>query len=100
MAWHRVGNKFLSQSEYDDDEDAKWMLGLFLAGTIVTGFLLHHYLVNPEWYKAIRATVTVVPALGIGVLLAMLRHIVRILLLIAFILAVVAIIIGVISSLI
>lgn len=100
MARYRVGNRFLSQAEFDDEQDAKWIGGLFLISALVTGFLLHRYLVNPEWHKAIRFAVTVIPALGMGILLACLHRIVRMLLSLAFVLAVIALVIGIIVSLI
>ena len=100
MARYRIGNKFLSQSEYDNDQDTKWMGGLFLVGALITGFLLHYYLVNPEWHKAIRFTVTTVPAIGVGVLCAILRHVIQMIMGLAIILAVIALIISIISSLI
>ncbi|ELY7546119.1 hypothetical protein SOK14_004228 [Cronobacter turicensis] len=100
MARYRVGNKFLSQAEFDEEQDAKWIGGLFLVGALLTGFLLHHYLVNPEWHKAIRIAVTVIPALGMGILLAFLHRIVRMLMGLAFILAILALVIKILVSLI
>jgi hypothetical protein len=98
MARFRLGNRYLSQQEYDAEMDWKWVWGLFLVGSVLTGCLVHAYLVNPDWHKAIRFIVTTVPALAAGVVLVKLRHYIQILLGLAVILLIAGVVIGIISS--
>lgn len=98
MARYRLGNRYLSQQEYDAEIDWKWVWGLFLFGSVLTGWLVHAYLVNPDWHKAIRFIVTTVPAMAVGVVFVKLRHYIQILLGLAVILLIAGVVIGVISS--
>lgn len=77
MARYRVGNKYLSQKEYDDDLDNKWVAGLFLVGAFTTGYLLHSYVVNPTWHVIFRFTITVFPSFAVGCLLVKFRRFIR-----------------------
>lgn len=99
MARYRIGNKYLSQDEYDAEMDWKWMCGFFLAGAVITGWLVHTYLVNPHWHQAIRFFVTTVPAVLVGWLLVKIRYYIMMLMGLAVVLFVVALVIGVIVSL-
>ena len=105
MARYRTGNRYLSQDEYDAEMDWKWMCGFFLAGALITGWLVHTYLVNPHWHQAIRFFVTTVPAVAIGWLLVRIRCYIMMLMLmlmlmgLVVVLFVVALVIGVIVSL-
>ena len=98
MARYRIGNRYLSQDEYDAEMDWKWVCGLFLAGAVLTGWLVHIHLVSPDWPKAIRFIVTTVPALAAGVLLVKLRHYIQVLIGIAALLLVAGVVIQVIAS--
>lgn len=100
MARYRIGNRFLSQEEYDAEMDWRWVCGLFLIGAIGTGTLVHSYFVNPEWHKLIRFLVTVIPAIAIGVLLVRLRYFIMVLVGLLILLFVVALIVSIISSMI
>ncbi|NUU68868.1 hypothetical protein HQN64_22605 [Enterobacteriaceae bacterium BIT-l23] len=95
MARYRVGNRFLSQEEYDAEQDGKWMPGLFLVGALGSGFLLHTYVVNPAWHAAICFIVTVFPAVVIGCLLARFRRIIIMLIDLGIALLVIAVVIGI-----
>lgn len=99
MARYRIGNRYLSQDEYDAEMDWKWVCGLFLVGTIVTGWLVHTYLVNPDWHKAIRFIVTTVPAVVMGVVLVKLRHYIQIIVGLIVLLIGVGIVISIVASL-
>lgn len=100
MARYRIGDRFLSQEEYDAEMDWRWVCGLFLVGAVLTGWLVHAYVVSPEWYKSIRFIVTTVPALAAGVLFVKLRHYIQLLISIAILLLIAAVVIGIISSII
>ena len=69
MARYRIGDRYLSESEYNQEQDGSWIFGLFLVGAIVVGLLVNRYVVNPEWHTAIRFLVTVVPAVIAGAFL-------------------------------
>lgn len=93
MARYRVGNRFLSQEEYDSEFDWKLMVGLFLVGSIGTGFLLHQYVVNPHWHDSIRFIVTVLPSIAVGCILALLRTLILMLFIAIIAITIVAVII-------
>lgn len=100
MARYRVGDKFLSQEEYDKDMDFKWACGLFLIGSILTGCLVHNYLVSPSWHQAIRFIVTAVPAFAVGIAFVKLRHFIMMLLGLAVIIGIAALVISILLSII
>lgn len=100
MARYRIGNRFLSQEEYDSEMDWRWVCGLFLIGAIGTGMLVHAYVVSPEWHKVIRFLVTVIPSIAIGVLLVRLRRFIMVLVGLLAILFVISLVVSVISSMI
>ncbi|ASG84168.1 hypothetical protein KG918_003442 [Salmonella enterica] len=89
MARYRSGNRWLSASEHEEELSFRWGAGLFLAGAIVTGLLLHS-VVPLYWYKPVRFVVEVIPALLVGGVLAYFQRTIRAVLLIAGILAVLA----------
>lgn len=99
MARYRIGNRYLSQVEYDTEMEWKWMCGFFLVGAVITGWLVHTYLVNPHWHQAIRFFVTTVPAVFAGWLLVKIRYYIMMLMALAVALFVVALVIGIIVSL-
>ncbi|QAB32613.1 hypothetical protein [Pantoea ananatis] len=99
MARYRIGNRYLSQDEYDYEMDWKLICGFFLAGAVITGWLIHTYLVNPHWHQAIRFFVTTVPAFAVGWLLVKIRYYIMMLMALAVALFIVALVIGIIVSL-
>jgi len=98
MARYRVGDRYLSEAEHNEESDGNWILGLFLVGAILTGLLVNRSLVNPEWHTAFRFLVTVVPAVVVGAVLAALHLWIRRLLFIGFGLLVLGVVISVIVS--
>lgn len=98
MARYRIGNKYLSQEEYDAEMDWKWICGLFLVGSVLTGWFVNTHLVSPEWHKVIRFFVTTIPAVAVGVLLVKLRHYIQILIGLGIILLIAAVVISLIAS--
>jgi hypothetical protein len=100
VARYRIGNKFLSQSEYDSEMDYRWGFILFIIGSIASGILIHFYIINPEWHKAIRFSAIVIPSIAIGVIFVLIRKIIAMLLFIGIALAVLAVIIKIVLSII
>lgn len=98
MARYRVGNRYLSQEEYDAETDWKWVCALFLVGSVLTGYLVNHYLVNPAWHQAVRFFITITPAVAAGIILVKLRFYIQILISLAIVLLVAAFVIGLIAS--
>ena len=43
MARYRIGDRYLSESEYNQEQDGSWIFGLFLVGAIVVGLLVNRY---------------------------------------------------------
>lgn len=99
MARYRIGNRYLSQVEYDTEMEWKLVCGFFLAGAVITGWLVHTYLVNPHWHQAIRFFVTTIPAVLAGWLLVKIRYYIMMLMALGVALFVVALVIGIIVSL-
>lgn len=100
MARYRVGNKYLSQEEYDAEQDWKWGVGLFLFGAFATGYLFHTYVVNLLWNDIIRFIITVVPSIGVGYLLVRFRRFIRILIGLAVALLIIAVIVNILINMI
>ena len=98
MARYRVGDKYLSEEEYQDDIDSKFVFLLFIVGCLVTGFLVNRGLVNPEWHTAIRFIVTVVPALFVGGLLAFFHRLVAKIILTLIIILILIVVVALIAS--
>ena len=40
MARYRIGDRYLSESEYNQEQDGNWIFGLFLVGAILAGLEL------------------------------------------------------------
>lgn len=98
MARYRIGNRYLSQSEYDSEMGLKWGCILFIAGAIFTGMLIHFYLIDPEWHKAIRFFVIVIPSVLVGTIFVLLRNIIAMIFGACMLLALAAIVIKIILS--
>jgi len=73
--------------------------GFFLAGAVITGWLVHTYLVNPHWHQAIRFFVTTILAVFAGWLLVKIRYYIMMLMALAVGLFIAALVIGIIVSL-
>ena len=80
MARYRIGDRYLSESEYNEEQDGNWIFGLFMVGAIAVGILINRYVVEPDWHTAIRFLVTVVPAVLAGGVLAAIHRWIRLLL--------------------
>lgn len=80
MARYRIGDRYLSESEYNEEQDGNWIFGLFMVGAIAVGILINRYVVDPDWHTAIRFLVTVVPAVLAGGVLAAIHRWIRLLL--------------------
>ncbi|ELI6424719.1 hypothetical protein RRM51_004195 [Aeromonas veronii] len=80
MARYRIGDRYLSESEYNEEQDGNWIFGLFIVGAIAVGILINRYVVDPDWHTAIRFLVTVVPAVLAGGVLAAIHRWIRLLL--------------------
>lgn len=80
MARYRIGDRYLSESEYNEEQDGNWIFGLFIVGAIAAGILINRYVVDPDWHTAIRFLVTVVPAVLAGGALAAIHRWIRLLL--------------------
>lgn len=76
MARYRVGNRYLSEKEYQEEVDTKWAGGLFLFGLITVGIIVNKYLVDPEWHKTVRFFATAILAIVSGIILALIRNII------------------------
>lgn len=98
MARYRVGNKYLSQEEFDEEQDWKWGFGLFIFGAFLTGFLFHTFVVNPVWHDIIRFIVTVAPSIAVGCLLVRFRKLIRMIIGLIIILIVIAVVISILMS--
>ncbi len=84
MARYRVGSKFLSEREYDDHVDGYWILGLFIFGCILAGYIVNMTLLDYEISKNIRFIIAPLAAISFGVVLSMLQKYIRLLLMTLF----------------
>ncbi|WP_434529566.1 hypothetical protein [Vibrio sp. K4] len=70
MARYRVGDKFLSESEYEEESLASWAGGLFLIGCILTGIISNQILLEIDLPKWLRFSIVVFCSILSGGLLA------------------------------
>lgn len=56
MALYKVGNRYLSEEEYREYCESNWILGLFVAGTVISFLALNLWLPE-EWPKYLRFVV-------------------------------------------
>jgi len=78
MARYRVGDKYLSESEYEEHVSGNWKLGLFLIGAIVVGCFVNSWLSGFELTKAVRVTLVLIAAIPSGYLASKLSNLARI----------------------
>lgn len=79
MARYRVGDKYLSESEYEEHISCNWKIGLFLVGAIAVGYLVNSWLSGFELTKGVRVTLVLIAAVPSGYLAAKLSNLARIL---------------------
>jgi hypothetical protein len=58
MAHYRVGDRILSQEEYEEDGVHKWALLLFIIGALLAGSAMNSFL-SEDWSKYIRFPVVI-----------------------------------------
>lgn len=66
---YRVGNRFLSEEEYQQEVASQWAGFLFLGGCIAMGMLLHNAMPD-SWPKFIRFMVIIIGGGAAGFVLA------------------------------
>jgi hypothetical protein len=76
MARHRVGDRYLSQEEYDAENDWKWGLLLFAIGAIIAGMKVHGWIAPLGWPKWALFTAVTAGGITFGSVLAYLRNII------------------------
>lgn len=79
MARHRVGDSYLSDSEYNLHISENWGSCLFLIASILSGFLMHHYILKHLHITNhnLRFAVIVLSALTVGCVVYRLRDLIR-----------------------
>lgn len=76
MAYYKVGDRLLSQEEYDEDSLHKWALGLFIGGALLTGAAVLSWL-PVEWPKYVRFPIVVLTGGIAGGVGAYFTHLIR-----------------------
>ncbi|WP_186391880.1 MULTISPECIES: hypothetical protein [unclassified Pannonibacter] len=99
MARYRVGNRYLSEAEYQKEQDEGRASTIFLIGAALTGIIVNMYAVNPEWHTSIRFLATVSPAIIAGWILSKFRMWVSLILRITFSILFLGVIISLIAAL-
>ena len=77
MTRYRVGNKFLSESEYYEDTITSWALVLFVVGSIIFGLISNSLLLELELQKWIRFTLVISGSVMFGLLLGRFAELIR-----------------------
>ncbi|HDM8037872.1 TPA: hypothetical protein P0E05_000925 [Vibrio fluvialis] len=77
MARYRVGDKYLSENEYEEHVSSNWKLGLFIIGAVITGIVMNKWLIEFSLIKEVRFGLVIVTALISGYLISKLSHIIR-----------------------
>ncbi|EGQ9275332.1 MULTISPECIES: hypothetical protein [Vibrio] len=78
MARYKVGDKYLSEDEYEQHVSGNWKLGLFLIGAIVTGYFVNVWLSGFELAKGVRFTLVLIAAIPSGYLASKLSNFARV----------------------
>ncbi len=76
MALYKVGNRYLSEDEYQSHCENNWILALFIAGAIAAGVLVSEA-VPAEWPRYLRFSAVVVCALVAGSFFGGVAHYIR-----------------------
>ncbi|GLT14326.1 hypothetical protein [Vibrio algivorus] len=78
MARYRVGDKYLSESEYEEHVSGNWKFGLFLVGAVVVGYFVNSWLSGFELSKSVRVALVMIAAIPSGYLATKLSNVARI----------------------
>ncbi|HCG8223014.1 TPA: hypothetical protein NJ595_004601 [Vibrio parahaemolyticus] len=78
MARYRVGDKYLSEGEYEQHVSENWKIGLFIVGAIFFGMVTAALLKDFEISKELRFVAIISASVVSGYLMAKLSHIIRI----------------------
>lgn len=84
MARYRVGNRYLSESEYEEEVTWGWIFWIFIISALITGGLIYKYIADPAWNKYIRFTIIVLPSLIAGTGFAFFHNMIRIIIAFCF----------------
>lgn len=69
MAQYKVGERILSQEEYNEDKIQKWGLFLFIIGAVLCGVAVHAS-IPADWSKIIKFALIIVSGMAGGSVLA------------------------------
>lgn len=69
MAQYKVGERILSQEEYNEDKIQKWGLSLFIIGAVLCGVAVHAS-IPADWSKIIKFALIIVSGMAGGSVLA------------------------------
>ena len=69
MALYKVGDRILSQEEYEDDKIQKWGLVLFVMGAVFGGIAAHAS-IPADWAKAVKFALIIASGIASGAVLA------------------------------
>ncbi|MEF2509789.1 hypothetical protein V4D06_17840 [Vibrio mimicus] len=77
MARHRVGDKYLSENEYEEHVSSNWKSELFIIGAVSTGIVMNKWLMEFGLIKEVRFGLVIVTALISGYFISKLSDIIR-----------------------
>lgn len=77
-------SKLLSEEERQKESDDLWKFILFVIGAGVTGWFLYDFTAAQDFSKFFRMAIVVIPSILVGILLAYLHLVIKIILGIAF----------------
>lgn len=69
MAQYKVGDRILSQEEYDEDKIQKWGFALFIIGAVLCGIAAHAS-IPAEWAKVVKFGLILLSGMIGGTILA------------------------------
>lgn len=99
MARYRIGDKFLSEEEYNEEIDFKWQFFLFIGGAFFGGVLANELLEMIESPKIIRFLCSIVSGFFVGYVLAKFVKIIQAIFYISCFMAIVGVLLSLIWSL-
>lgn len=76
MAHYKVGDRILSQEEYEEDGVHKWALALFIIGALLAGAAVNSFLPD-DWSKYIRFPAIILAGGFAGAVVAYFAHSIR-----------------------
>ena len=77
MARYRVGNKFLSESEYREETLGVWAFFLFVIGCVLAGIISNQLMLEVDLPKWARFSIVIFCSLLFGYLLAKFAELIR-----------------------